>query len=372
MKHVICCAALAVSGWLAAAPNPITCPGPDFKPLFERLVEPVWNSVEQKDLSLGKAVDKLLLAASKFDGTKAATGRRLVLESAFALAVQTGDYEKAVYVLNILHHWNAEVTAKDVAALLKKLQVKRSAKTQPVYDYLVYLDVARKMTPKVVRIEPANGAQGVDPKTDKIVITFDRPMRDGYAFCRAADCSWNQHPSSKAKDTPRPKWNEDHTQITFTAALRPGTTYHASINRGADNRTFCDWAGTPVPDTPYSFTTAGTFAPDPAWPKIVRVEPANGATDVDPGLKAIVVTFDREMRDGSWSVCRHKDGTWDDYPKTEGGCSYDKTHRTLTIPVKLVPDKTYKLQFNNGEACGFQTPDGHCLVDYPYTFKTRK
>lgn len=371
MKHLVFCTALAVSGWLAAATNPIACPDSAFKPLFERLIGPTWTSVEQKKLPLAKGVDKLLESASKFNGTRAVTGRRLVLESAFALAVQMGDYEKAVYVLNILQHWNTEVSSEDVAALLKKLRVVKSAKTQPVFDYLVYLDVARKMTPKVVRIEPADGAQGVDPKTDKIVITFDRPMRSGCSFCRGEDFSWNQFPASNAEDAPRPKWNDDHTQVTITAALRPGTAYHASVNSG-NARNFRDWAGTPVPDTPYSFTTAGTFAPDPAWPKIVRVEPANGATDVDPDLKAIVVTFDREMQDGSWSVCRHKDGTWDDYPKTAGRFSYDETHRTLTIPVKLVPDKTYKLQFNNGGACAFQTPDSHCLEDYPYTFTTRK
>ncbi|MBK9118931.1 MAG: DUF4932 domain-containing protein [Phycisphaerales bacterium] len=39
-----------------------------------------------------------------------------------------------------------------------------------------------------------------------------------------------------------------------------------------------------------------------AAPRMVQILPANGATDVDPELAAIVVTFDRPMQDRSWSV----------------------------------------------------------------------
>ena len=77
----------------------------------------------------------------------------------------------------------------------------------------------------------------------------------------------------------------------------------------------------------------------------------------------IVVTFSEEMEDGCWSVCCSNDGTWDDYPKC-GKISYDASHTVLTIPVSLVPGKTYKLQLNNGDACAFMNKAGKSLMDY--------
>ena len=43
-------------------------------------------------------------------------------------------------------------------------------------------------------------------------------------------------------------------------------------------------------------------------PKIVAMVPANGAQDVDPGLQALVVTFDRPMRDQGWAVVTFSPG----------------------------------------------------------------
>jgi hypothetical protein len=37
-------------------------------------------------------------------------------------------------------------------------------------------------------------------------------------------------------------------------------------------------------------------------PKVVSLIPANGAQDIDPGLEAIVVTFDRPMMGGNIAV----------------------------------------------------------------------
>ena len=92
--------------------------------------------------------------------------------------------------------------------------------------------------------------------------------------------------------------------------------------------------------------------------------------DVDPKTDKIVVTFSEEMADGCWSVCRSNAGTMDDFPKC-GKISYDASHTVLTIPVSLVPGKTYKLQLNNGDACAFMNKAGKSLVDYPYTFTTK-
>ena len=49
-------------------------------------------------------------------------------------------------------------------------------------------------------------------------------------------------------------------------------------------------------------------------PRLVSMTPANGASDVDPAMTELVITFDRPMRDQSWSVV----GNPADTPKVTG------------------------------------------------------
>ncbi len=66
-------------------------------------------------------------------------------------------------------------------------------------------------------------------------------------------------------------------------------------------------------------------------PNIVATSPAVGATDVDPGLTEITVTFDQDMGGGfSWT------GGGPDYPPTpEGQKAQWQDKRTCVLPVKL-------------------------------------
>jgi hypothetical protein len=74
-----------------------------------------------------------------------------------------------------------------------------------------------------------------------------------------------------------------------------------------------------------------------ATPRVASMTPANGATDVDPGLTAITVTFDRPMRDGGWAVV----GGGPNFPEITGKLSYDAKRLVMTVPVKLKPDWSY-------------------------------
>ena len=103
-----------------------------------------------------------------------------------------------------------------------------------------------------------------------------------------------------------------------------------------------------------------------ARPRVVAIVPANGAKDVDPATKAIVVTFDRPMRDGCWAVV----GGGEHFPKT-GKPSYDAARKVLTIPVELKPNWRYELWLNRGKYDSFQSEDGHKLRSVHVTFHTR-
>lgn len=102
-------------------------------------------------------------------------------------------------------------------------------------------------------------------------------------------------------------------------------------------------------------------------PKVVHMMPASGDTKVDPGLKAIVITFDRPMRDGAWAVV----GGGEHFPKV-GKPFYDGKRTTLTIPVELQPEWDYEFWLNRGKYNSFQSEDGHRLRPVHVTFRTAK
>jgi hypothetical protein len=106
-------------------------------------------------------------------------------------------------------------------------------------------------------------------------------------------------------------------------------------------------------------------------PRIVSLVPANGATDVDPNLKAIVITFDRPMTDKNWAVMLLGDA--DHFPGSGEGVGYDKDCRVFTIPTKkLRPDWEYTLGLNSEDVQAFTSRDGVPLYPVVIKFKTRK
>ncbi len=89
-------------------------------------------------------------------------------------------------------------------------------------------------------------------------------------------------------------------------------------------------------------------------PNIVATSPAVGATDVDPGLKEITVTFDQDMGKGySWT------GGGPDYPPTpEGQKAQWRDKRTCVLPVKLEAGHYYRVGINSSSYRNFRSADG--------------
>lgn len=102
-------------------------------------------------------------------------------------------------------------------------------------------------------------------------------------------------------------------------------------------------------------------------PSLVAMVPANGAKDVDPKITSLTFTFDRPMRDQSWSIV----GSKADTPDIPGAPSYDATRKVLTVPVLLAPGRTYRFRLNSPDKQGFQAADGTPLAPVDVTFTTR-
>ena len=101
-------------------------------------------------------------------------------------------------------------------------------------------------------------------------------------------------------------------------------------------------------------------------PKVESLVPANGATNVDPGLKLIQVVFDRPMRGGSWSMC----GGGPHFPEMVGKPQYDTRRTTWSVGVKLKPSWDYEFRLNAGQFQSFQSEEGVPLESVLVEFST--
>jgi hypothetical protein len=101
-------------------------------------------------------------------------------------------------------------------------------------------------------------------------------------------------------------------------------------------------------------------------PKVVSMIPANGAQDVDPGLTAIQVVFDRPMSDKSWALV----GGGPHCPRTGKDAHFDAQRKIWTVSVQLKPDWSYEFMLNSETYVGFCSKEGVPLEPVSVTFKT--
>ncbi len=131
----------------------------------------------------------------------------------------------------------------------------QSAAGQPAEFSVIYFatrgadaDTLTKLTaPKIVSMSPANGATDVPAVTDKLVVTFDRPMGPGF--------SWTKTDGLQPEGTGNPEWNADGTVCTLPVKLQPGTAYSIGLNHPFANN-FQSAHGVPLEHLVWKFTTA--------------------------------------------------------------------------------------------------------------------
>ncbi|MEZ6131636.1 MAG: M56 family metallopeptidase [Planctomycetaceae bacterium] len=133
-------------------------------------------------------------------------------------------------------------------------------------------------------------------------------------------------------------------ETTDTVATDKAATDNAATERRND---------VPVSTTPY--------------PQIVETQPAAGSTDVDPELKELRVTFDRDMSDGmSWT------GGGQEFPPVDKS---RKAHwinkRTCVLPVKLEKAMYYRVGLNSKSFGNFKSVDGSATPPSAIFFTTR-
>ncbi len=105
---------------------------------------------------------------------------------------------------------------------------------------------------------------------------------------------------------------------------------------------------------------------DDSRPKVAGMNITDGARNVDPVLKQIVIRFDRPMRRESYSVMSLDAAT---YPKT-GKVAFDEMGAVFTMSVTLEPSHDYSFGLNWQGGGAFQSQDGVPLKQVVVRFRT--
>jgi len=223
--------------------------------------------------------------------------------------------------------------------------------------------------PRVVALDPPDGATEVDPARTALSATFDREMdRDGWA--------WVIESRETAPELGASSWDATGRTNTVVAQLEPGRTYVLWVNSTQFDY-FKDLAGTPATPRRWTFSTSGRpreiqasvteRPPTPDAPRIVGLDPPDGAADVDPALERLTVTFDREMGEGwSWVI-----ETRERFPQTAGRASMSSDRRNAYLPVRLEPGRSYVVWLNSADYQDFRDTAGRPLPPRRWTFTTR-
>jgi RNA polymerase sigma-70 factor (ECF subfamily) len=145
------------------------------------------------------------------------------------------------------------------------------------------------------------------------------------------------------------KFHNTNTCIVMAAALLTTLGMGMLANAQTDN----------------SASTATSENPNVA-PHIIATSPKVGTKDVDPKLKEITVTFDRDMTRGmSWT------GGGPDYPDSpDGARAHWRDSRTCVLPVKLQPGHHYRVGINSMSYHNFCGVNGLPAAISAITFTT--
>lgn len=229
--------------------------------------------------------------------------------------------------------------------------------------------VAPADAPRAIAFDPPLGATGVDPSRATLSVTFDREMdREGWA--------WVIEDQTTAPELGESSWDESGRTQTVAVSLRPGSRYVVWVN-SPRFAYFRDLRGVTSPPVRWTFSTAGAPAPGGSLdllaahapsgpPRIAALEPANGATGVDPELARLVVTFDREMAEG-WSWVTEGG---DSFPELAGAAGQSPDRRQAWLPVRLEPGRAYVVWLNSETYRNFRDPAGAELAPLRWTFTT--
>ena len=114
-----------------------------------------------------------------------------------------------------------------------------------------------------------------------------------------------------------------------------------------------------------AFAAAAQAQPQPSAPKVVVTFPADGA-HVPPSIAELKVSYDHRMM-ASWSFATRGEKA---FPEVLGAPSLSPDHITISLPIRLEPNRTYVVWLNTERYKNFKSEDGQAAEPYRLTFHT--
>lgn len=211
-----------------------------------------------------------------------------------------------------------------------------------------------RFPPAVLQTVPATGSILVDPLTTRVEVTFSRAMnQDSWSWVSVDDTF---------PDTDGASFVDADTAQLNIVGLQPDRVYQLWVNSPSGTYVgFMDRDGLSAVAYPIVFATGSDPALLNGTPAaVIASDPPPGATDVDPALTRLQVSFSRDMDEAylGWEM---------ETPRTfpvllERGFS---DPRTAWVDVALEPATTYALW-----AEGFVGADGAPAAPWLMTFRT--
>ncbi len=216
--------------------------------------------------------------------------------------------------------------------------------------------------PRIVSTSPPTGATDVDPALKEITVTFDQDMGGGMSWTGGG----SEFPSSPKGA--QAQWRNRRTCV-LPVSLEAGHYYRVGIN-SPSFRNFRSAAGVSASPSAIYFTTQGAsdeLKRKVQAPRIVALTPLNGAKEVSPKITELRVTFNVPMSEGcSWT------GGGSEFPAMPEGRQvfWTEDHQTCVLPVRLEPNKQYRLGLNSPSFKNFRSCGGVPLAPVSYSFRT--
>jgi hypothetical protein len=241
--------------------------------------------------------------------------------------------------------------------------------------------------PRVVALDPPQGARDVDPGRGVMSVTFDRDMDpEGW--------SWVIERPETAPELGDARFVAGGRTNTVAVRLEPARTYVVWVN-SPQYAYFRDRSGVTAEPLRWTFTTRGDTAaaaptatpatPAPGGsparvellaahgaagqtpaPRVTELSPPDGAESVDPSTTVLRARFDRPM-EASWSWV--SEGA--SFPQTTGEAYFESDGLTAALPVKLEPGRAYVVWLNSDEYRLFRDHAGIPAPPLRWTFRTR-
>ncbi len=218
---------------------------------------------------------------------------------------------------------------------------------------------APNVPPELVLTSPAMWDDRVEPGKQRLLLSFDQPLRPGFTDWMGRNQRGNFRRLRDGQDERQDEGiSDDQMSVWLEVDLDPSTLYIFPLNeRGRRGVGFQNTRGLVMAPRYLVFRTAGPVDPAEVSPLVESTNPVNGSTDLDAArLGAVTVIFSEPMqRDQHGATLLAGDEalelTDDDWNWSGDGTAFSITH-------DWQPATDYRLLLNSERSIGFANQAG--------------